>query len=110
MAFAVVNQQVFVEPDDKIIGRVYYKNEVPVSAYDPDFDFNTQPRRNTEINDPAYAELCRYQLATYGTPGHIAWDWNKVLRRGTEGLRQQCEKGLIRHAGDLEAEHFYKAC
>lgn len=107
MAYAVVNQPVFIEPYDKIIGRVYYKNKVPVPTLDPDFDFNTQPRLNAEKNDPAYAELCRYQLATYGSPGHIAWDWNTILRRGTEGIRLQCKRGLIRRAGDAEAEHFY---
>ncbi len=108
MAYAVLNQQVFIEPDDRIIGRVYYKNERPVAEYDPDFDFNTQPRLDAEKNDPAYAELCRYQLATYGSPGHIAWDWNAVLRRGTEGIRQRCEMGLRRYAEDIEAEHFYR--
>ena len=60
MAYAVVNQQILIEPYDKIIGRVYYRNEVPVSEYDPDFDFNTQPRKNAEKNDQRYDELCRH--------------------------------------------------
>ncbi len=107
MAYAILNQEVYVEPYDKIIGRVYYQNEIKVEAHDPDFDFNQQPRANAEKNDPEYAELCRYQLATYGSPGHIAWDWNSLLRRGTEGLRERCYTGLQRHSGDEEAEHFY---
>ena len=40
-AFAIVNQEVYIDPDDKIIGRVYYKNEVKPEKYDTDFDFNT---------------------------------------------------------------------
>lgn len=108
MAYAIENQEVYVLPDDKIIGRVYYRCEARPEAYDPDFDFNTQPRLAAQKNDPEYDELCRYQLATYGAPGHVAWDWNAILRRGTDGIRQRCEMGLIRYAGDEEAEHFYK--
>ncbi|MBQ3014105.1 MAG: hypothetical protein IJD75_03060, partial [Clostridia bacterium] len=55
MAYAIVNQEIFIEPYDKIIGRVYYRNEEPAAQYDPDFDFNTQPRLAAEKNDPAYA-------------------------------------------------------
>lgn len=108
MAHAVVNQEIYIESYDKIIGRVYYFNEIPPEAYDPDFDFNQQPKLNAEKNDPEYAELCRYQLANYGAPGHIAWDWNAMLRRGTEGIRERCNVGIERHRGDEEAEHFYK--
>ena len=108
MAYAIVNQEIYIESYDKIIGRVYYFNDVRPQASDSDFDFNQQPRADAEKNDPEYAELCQYQLATYGAPGHIAWDWNSLLRRGTEGLRERCNAGLERHAGDEEAEHFYR--
>ncbi len=107
MAYAVTNQEVFIEPYDKIIGRVYYRGEKRPEAYCSDFDFNTQPMLNAKKNDLAYDELCRYQIATYGAPGHIAWDWNVILRRGTDGLRERCVSGLNRHKGDNEAEHFY---
>ena len=107
MAYAVTNQQVFIEPYDKIIGRVYYKGEKPIEVRDPDFDFNTQPRINAEKNDPRYAELARNQLACYGSPGHVAWDWNALLRRGTVGLRERCNVGLMRH-NDEKSEQFYK--
>ena len=108
MAYAVTNQTVYIEPYDKIIGRVYYRGEKRPEQYDPDFDFNTQPSRESQKNDPVYTELARNQLVTYGSPGHIAWDWNAVLRRGTDGLRKRCETGLERHAGDPESEHFYR--
>lgn len=107
MAYALEHQEVFIEPDDRIIGRVYYKNEIAVEEYDPDFDFNTRLRKATEAADPAYGELCRYQLATWGAPGHIAWDWNTLLHCGTEGLRERCVTGLARHAGDAAAKNFY---
>lgn len=108
MAYAIENQKVYIKPYDKIIGRVYYHGEEKPKAYDNDFDFNTLPKLDAQKNDPKYDELCCYQLATYGTPGHVAWDWNAVLRRGTDGIRERCEVGLCRHAGDVEAEHFYK--
>lgn len=107
MAYAIVNQDIYIEPYDKIIGRVYYRNEARVTEYYPDYDFNTQPRLNSEKNDPEYTELYRHQLVTYGAPGHIAWDWNTILKRGTEGIRERCQKELIRHTGDAEAEQFY---
>ena len=107
MAYAVTNQQVYIRPYDKLIGRVYYKNELRPEKYDTDFDFNTQPRKDAEINDPEYAELAHFQLTTYGSPGHIAWDWNAILRRGTDGLRERCLTGLERHAGDEKAYEFY---
>lgn len=107
MAYAIANQEVFIEPYDKVIGRVYYKNSKTPEKYDPDFDFNTQPTLDTQKNNPEYDELCVNQLATYGTPGHVAWDWNAILRRGTDGIKERCISGLSRHKGDSEAEHFY---
>ena len=107
MAYAITNQAVYIEPFDKIIGRVYYRGEVPIESYDPDFDFNTKPRLNSEKNDPRYAELVRNQLACYGAPGHIAWDWNAILRRGTIGLRERCILGLERCRDDKKSSEFY---
>ena len=106
-AYAITNQEIYIEPDDKIIGRVYYRNEVKPEKYDTDFDFNTLFKNKTMREDPEYAELASFQLACYGAPGHIAWDWNAMLREGTEGIRERCRIGLLRKAGDEEAEHFY---
>ena len=107
MAYAITCQEIFIEPYDKIIGRVYYRNEKRPEEYSPDFDFNTRPRQNAQKNLPEYAELAEKHLVTYGAPGHVAWDWNSLLRRGTEGLRKRCEDGLMRHSGDEKSEQFY---
>lgn len=107
MAYAVTNQKIYINPDDKLIGRVYYKREIPIEKYDGHFDFNIRPRKESQANDPVYTELANNQLVTYGAPGHIAWDWNSILRRGTDGLRKRCETGLVRHAGDEKSEQFY---
>ncbi len=108
VAYALTNQDVTIEPYDKIIGRTYYKYEKAPEITDSDFDFSYQPMMDSKKNTPDYDELCRYQLATYGAPGHIAWDWNTLLHQGTEGLKERCRTGLIRHAGDEKSEQFYK--
>ena len=48
MAYAVTNQEVFIEPYDKIIGRVYYKGEKTPEKLADCFDFNTQPKLNSQ--------------------------------------------------------------
>lgn len=108
MAYAIENQEVYIKPYDKIIGRVYHCSEKQPAAYDPDFDFNGQYIAYVRDNDPEYYELAGQQLVTLGSPGHIAWDWNAILRHGTDGIRERCEVGLMRHAGDCEAEEFYR--
>ena len=108
MAYAVVNQEVFIEPYDRIIGRVFYHGEKKPDVLCPDFDFNSVPRQRLKEDNPEYAELAENQLVTLGAPGHVAWDWNTILRRGTEGIRKRCEEGLLRHSGDEKSEHFFK--
>lgn len=107
MAYAVTNQNIHIKPYDKLIGRVYYRNEIKPEKISPHIDFNTVPRRESQETDPVYTELAKYQFVTYGTPGHIAWDWNFILKRGTEGIRKRCLNGLSRKAGDEKAEQFY---
>ena len=107
-AYAVVNQEVYVDPLDKIIGRVYYRNEAKPEAVDTDFDFNAYFREETKKTDLEYKELADYQLVCYGAPGHIAWDWNSILRCGTSGIKERCERELVRKAGDEKAEQFLK--
>ncbi len=107
MADAVRQQEIFIDPDDRIIGRVYYTGEIPPEVCDPDYDFNTRPRLRAEKEDPAYTELVSKQLAAWGAPGHIAWNWEMLLREGTEGIRRRCHAGLEARKGDAKSEEFY---
>ena len=107
-AAAIENQAVYIEPYDRIIGRVYYDREKRPIDPDPDFDFNSRLRAQMRNERPDYEELARNQLATYGSPGHIAWDWSTILRYGTDGIRQRCESGMIRHASDPKSMEFYR--
>ena len=106
-AEALVSQPVMIEQFDRIIGRVYHKNEQKPEAIAPDLDDKTEAQSRMDEIYEGYAELCEYQLATGGVPGHIAWDWNSLLLQGTEGFRRRCEDGLSRHAGDKKSEEFY---
>ncbi len=112
MAYAIENQEIFIEPYDKIIGRVYYTNEKPIERLDADLDLDFIHsgyfRAMHAEADPEYAELERYKQVSYSAPGHIAWDWSVVLKYGTEGIRKRCEDGLVRFAGVEESKQFYK--
>ncbi|MBQ2252329.1 MAG: hypothetical protein II329_05100 [Clostridia bacterium] len=106
-AYAIVNTDVIIEPFDKIIGRVYYANEAPIERFDPDFDYGRMMWEQANEKIPDYGEYMRYNMVLTSAPGHIAWDWNRILRHGTVDIRERCEKGLVRYAGDEKAEEFF---
>ncbi len=106
MAGAIVNQPIYIDEEDKIIGRVYYDNAKPIEERDPDLDFKTKPKSEADSLFPGYSELCEYQLACWDNVGHIAWDWNYILKHGTEGLRRRCLVGLERKP-DKKSCEFY---
>lgn len=114
MAYAIENQQIFIEPYDRIIGHTYYTNSKPIDADGRDIDYDTYYLRmdsfmeKDKMADPEYAELENYRQVSYSSPGHIAWDWDFILRYGTEGIRKRCEEGLARYKGVTESEQFYK--
>lgn len=108
VADAIVNQEIYIEPYDKIIGRVYYANAFPVEKWDPDFNFKAEALERSDEIFPGYKELLSYQLVLEGTPGHIAWDWNQILVHGTEELRRRLQDGLVRKRGDKKSEEFYR--
>ena len=94
MAGAIVNQKVYVWPEDRIFGHVYYDNARSVEKKDPDLDDIREYRERGREEFPCYDEFLKYQLFCSGSQGHIAWDWNVILRQGTAGLRRRCEQGL----------------
>ena len=108
MAYAIVNQPVYIEPDDKIIGRVYYQEPI---TDDPDLDFDLRGRYRTFKTEaladrPDYRELIPYGLLTYDSLGHIAWNWNDLLIYGTDGIRKRIAFERIRKSGDPKGLEF----
>lgn len=109
MAYAVVNQPVYVEEDDRIIGRVYYHGGKDAEA-DPDFDIRSvfrEFRIACSKDKPDYRELAPYGLITYDSPGHIAWNWNDLLIYGTDGIRKRIAVERARKANDQKSVEFY---
>lgn len=111
MADAIVAQDVLIDPTDRIIGRVFYGKSRNVEQIDPDVAWDSNDVRSIRTvkrtEDPAYAELCDYNLANWGTPGHVAWDWNVILTQGTDGLRRRVTEALDFRANDEKSREFY---
>jgi len=106
MAGALVRQPVYIEPGDRLIGRVYHLNEQPVADPDPDFDWSSKPFQIIRTRFPEYEELMANQLAGGTGVGHITWAWNEILRLGTCGLRMHVE-ALLAQPPDETARQFY---
>ena len=62
-ADAIVNQDIIIEPFDKIIGRTYY-NGIPVEKGDPDFDFRALAWEKTDAQMPFIRLKCRQKVIT----------------------------------------------
>ena len=110
MADAVVSQRVWIEPDDRLIGRTFHsQTTLPIEKVDFDlsYKYGSSQRPRDEVLDPAYEELCKNQLANHGTPGHISWRWDTLLALGTDGMRENCRLALARHQNDPKGVEFY---
>jgi len=110
-ADAVRMQKIYIEPFDHIIGRTYHLNSRTPEQMDPELDDLTDAmtRVRAEIEDYAeFADFTEYsQLPSWTGKGHIAWDWNRILRYGTEGMKKMCHTGLSRKK-DEKSQQFYK--
>lgn len=107
MAYAIENQEIYVYPEDRIGGRVYHNNEVPVTCIDPELDGDSEAAKAFAAEYPEAAELVENQLIGSTSKGHITWFFHRILTMGLTGFKAQYEHALL-HAKDQEAEHFYK--
>ena len=107
-ADAIVAQPIYINTCDSIIGRNYFQRVTRPGVTYPELDSFTEPKSRCNEIYEGYTELFDNQLVNLGTPGHIAWSWNYILRHGTEGMRERCRRELPRHAGDAVAEEFYR--
>lgn len=107
MAYAIINQKIYVEPEDRIGGRVYHRNEIPITRMDPELDYLTEPGIAFRKEFPEADELMEMQLIGGTSKGHITWFFDRILTLGLDGFKARYEEAL-RYAKDKEAEHFYK--
>ncbi len=104
MAAAIVKQPVYIHDFDRVIGRLWYHNAKPVERWDPEIiDIQLSDSNNFH---PNYEAFRKNQLVAFNCPGHIAWDWNSILKYGTEGLRARCHE-CAKWNTDDKSKEFY---
>lgn len=107
MHYAIVNQEVYIESDDRLIGRVYHLNQKPVEVYAAEADYMTGPMNKVLQRFEGYDEMGDYQLfSKWAGSGHIAWLWDRILKLGVSGMRQMYSDAL-EGAKDKKAAEFY---
>ena len=109
MAYAIVNQDIFVDELDTIGGRVFQGTENDVSEYElcEDLLYREKSDKAFWNEHPDGKELEEYQLVNGCSEGHITWYFNLILENGVEGFRKIYENALDT-AKDEEARQFYK--
>lgn len=112
-ADAIVNQKVYIYPEDRIVGRVYHLNNK--KPENPGFDLPLTLEQRFSLPEgkrflekyPDYNEWLNDQLVPGVAVGHIAWDWNHLLKTGTEQMKKQCRDRMER-TDDPKSIAFYK--
>lgn len=107
MAFAIENQDIYVDITDRIGGRVYHTNEAPLEFKDADLDCDTESFKEFIAEFPEALELMENQLIGGNVKGHITWMFDKILTLGLTGFKAQYTDALQKEK-DKEAENFYK--
>jgi len=105
---AMVRQEIFIEPYDRIIGRVFWCSSIQAKQTDPDLDFMEKPARQVESEIPYYDEMWQNQFfSRYAARGHITWRWDWILKYGVSGLREKYTE-LLANPKDEKACEFYQ--
>jgi len=107
MAYAICNQDIYVDPEDRIGGRGYQISERPVEKPEPDLDCMTEAGRVFYVEFPEAGELQKHNLIGGTSRGHITWHFNRILEQGIIGFRKTWEEAL-NNAKDEEAKQFYQ--
>lgn len=105
-AGALANRPVHIRPYDELIGRYYYNNDRPCEALDPDLDCYSVPRKIISGEIPDFDEFSQYQLTGNHWRGHMAWNYNTLLKLGTNGIKALYRDALKRTA-DKRSMEFY---
>lgn len=105
-AYAVVNQEIFIDPGDKLVGRIYFTNDKGIENFDPDFDHYAIPNQKLRQDVFGYDELMRHQLIGHTGTGHISWNWGMMLEIGTSGLRAKYQDALTSAKDDIAAQFY----
>lgn len=106
--YALINQDIYIYPSDKIIGRIFFNNIKNVEKICPDLDFSTSPRNKVASEIDYLDEFCDtcHFFDKKITKGHIAWLWDRILHHGVDGLIKMF-KTQLDNAKDQKAVEFY---
>ena len=112
MAWAIENQQVYVDADDRIVGRTYYgpdfrSNIATYPGACDIFDWRTRPEARIAREVEDYTVMQSFALTAGVAAGHIAWDYALMLREGTTGIRARIEAASKRNT-DEKSQQFYR--
>ena len=109
MAYAITHQDIYVEAEDGIGGRVYHYGDIaPVMQEAEALDFLTEPAARFAQAHPETKKLQEMQLIGGPNRGHIAWFWDRILSQGVSGLQERYRLALS-EAPDTEAEAFCRS-
>lgn len=107
MAYAIENQDIWVEADDRIGGRLYYSRECPVTERCPELDFTAASYAAFAKECPEHRELLDNSLIAGGGKGHVAWRFDRILEMGVVGLQKKIEE-LLAQPHDETAEQVWQ--
>lgn len=107
-AYAISNQDVYIKEYDRIIGRIYYTNEINIETADPDLNYWIEAEDEVSKKYDDIDQLHENQLIIGRAPsqGHIAWFWDRILKFGVSGIRKDVVDYLEK-ASDKKAQEFY---
>ncbi len=114
MAYAISNIDVWAYEGDRIGGRIYYTREEPVEKKSPELDFVFPALEKIKSLVYNFDELIDNQLVSMlfngdylSCNGHVAWNYNKILSLGVEGLKKSFEEAY-KNPKDEKAKEFYE--
>lgn len=109
MAYAIVNQDIFIDEKDTIGGRVFQGYGSNITNYNPEnpLTYHDEADRAFFEKVSDAKELREYQLISGCSEGHITWNFDLILKHGAQGFKKLYENALC-NAKDDEAQQFYK--
>ncbi|HOF60302.1 MAG TPA: pyruvate formate lyase family protein [Candidatus Latescibacteria bacterium] len=114
LAYALVNEPVLIHPLSRIPGQIYQAcagsacPELSGSTEHPgwvDFSIGQSAERRVAEEFPDGEYYGKY-FTPGGYPGHICWDFGRMLDLGIEGMLGLCERGQ-RQTTDPRSREFY---
>ncbi|MGE4564384.1 MAG: pyruvate formate lyase family protein [Victivallaceae bacterium] len=96
MGDALTREPVMLFADERLVGMLIQTGDQPLPENPPPEAMNIDDYRKKPESHPA------------GAPGHITWNWRKIIEKGVSGLLEEL-KFRLTTAPDSRAEAFYRS-